>query len=176
MVATTVVSETRTVTVELTVTDAPPLKADFVYYEVTGLRLTYVDDELTDLIVIGVASDSGETESLSTRMSAYEMVQPWIRDEVDKHRPSRQQAAKEELAAVEGERDAVALFARSIALLDGSGVTRNATLAVRAMKALDALRVTERCPKRDGGAHRWMRPNDVFGSRCFSCSARRPGS
>lgn len=92
MPATTVASETSTHTVELTVTDAPPLKVEYVYYDVTGLRITYIDDELTDLVVIGTAEDTGEREEMPTRLSAYEMVQQWIRDEVERHRPSRRRA------------------------------------------------------------------------------------
>jgi hypothetical protein len=91
--STTVSRQTSTYTVELTVTDAPALKVEYVYYTVTGLRITYDNDTLTKLVVIGVAEDTGEREELATRLSAYEMVQPWIQAEVDKHRPSRQQSA-----------------------------------------------------------------------------------
>lgn len=94
MPSTTVSSQTSTHTVELAVTGAPALKVEFVYYDVTGLRITYENDVLTDLVVIGTAEDSGESEELPTRLSAYEMVQPWIRDEVDKHRPSRHEARR----------------------------------------------------------------------------------
>jgi hypothetical protein len=87
--STTVSRQTSTYTVELTVTDAPALKVEYVYYTVTGLRITYDSDTLTKLVVIGVAEDTGETEELATRLTAYEMVQPWIRAEVDKHRPGR---------------------------------------------------------------------------------------
>lgn len=79
-----------------------------------------------------------------------------------------------ELALVRAERDTLAVFTRSVSMSGGTGLSHNAGLAVRAMKALDTLRVTERCPKRENGRHRWMRYDDVFGSRCFSCNARRP--
>ncbi|MFF9003698.1 hypothetical protein ACF1GW_39035 [Streptomyces achromogenes] len=108
MPSSTVSSQTTTHTVELSVTDAPALKVEYVYYTVTGLRITYENDTLTALIVIGTAEDTGEPEELPTRLSAYEMVQPWIRDEVEKNRPSRQQSAYRakvlhEAAAIAGE-------------------------------------------------------------------------
>lgn len=83
-----------------------------------------------------------------------------------------------ELAAVRAERDVLADFTRSISQLRGSDMSHNASLTVQAKKALDALRVTERCPRpgRSDGRHRWMRSDPVFGSRCFSCNARRPGT
>jgi hypothetical protein len=81
-----------------------------------------------------------------------------------------------ELATVRAERDGLAAFTRSVSISGGSSSIDSSRLAVRAMKVLDTLRVTERCPKREGGQHRWMRRDDVFGSRCFSCNARRPGT
>jgi hypothetical protein len=79
-----------------------------------------------------------------------------------------------ELATVRAERDSLAGFVRSVSMSGGS--PDQSRLAVRARQALDTLRVTERCPKRHNGQHRWMRADEVFGSRCFSCDARRPGS
>lgn len=81
-----------------------------------------------------------------------------------------------ELATVRAERDGLASFARSISFLNGSDLSQNSGLMVSAKKALDALRVTERCPVREDGKHRWMRAALVSGSRCFSCNARRPGT
>jgi hypothetical protein len=80
-----------------------------------------------------------------------------------------------ELAAVRQERDTLAEFTRSIAGLSGAGTSHNATLVVSGTRALDALRVTRRCPDpvRPDGEHRWMRDHG-WGSRCFSCHALRP--
>jgi hypothetical protein len=83
-------------------------------------------------------------------------------------------AMADELAAVRAERDSLAAFVRSVSMSGGS--PDRSRLAVQARKALDTLRVMERCPKREGGQHRWMRRDEVFGSRCFSCDARRPGT
>lgn len=95
--ATTIASQSSTQTVELKVTDVPPLKADYAYYDVTGLRITYQDDELTELVVLGIEADTGtatgEIEEIGTRLDRYDMVQPWIRSEVEKHRPSRQRSS-----------------------------------------------------------------------------------
>ncbi|MDX3283545.1 hypothetical protein [Streptomyces scabiei] len=85
-------------------------------------------------------------------------------------------AMKAELALVRRERDWLAEFTRSVARLSGSEMSHNSTLIVRAKKALDTLRVTERCAERESGQHSWMRRDKVFGSRCFSCHARRPGT
>lgn len=93
MADTAVVSETSTYTIELKVTGAPPLKADYVYYDVTGLRITYEADEVTKLTVLGVASDTGEAEEIGTRLDRYDMVAPWIRREVAKHRATNRLAA-----------------------------------------------------------------------------------
>lgn len=79
-----------------------------------------------------------------------------------------------ELATVRAERDGLAAFTRGIAGLAGHGTSHNAGLSVRALETLDTLRVTERCPRRETGRHRWMRADPVFGSRCISCHARRP--
>lgn len=89
MPTSSIVSQKTTRVIELAVTDAPALKADYVHYDVTGLRLTYEDDQLTKLTVLGVASDTGEAEEIATCLDRYEMVQQWIRDEVDKQRPSQ---------------------------------------------------------------------------------------
>lgn len=83
-------------------------------------------------------------------------------------------AMAEELAAVRAERDSLAGFVRAVSKSGGS--PDRARLAVRARKILDTLRVTKRCPEREDGRHRWMRADEVFGSRCFSCDARRPGT
>ncbi|MBE4790324.1 hypothetical protein [Streptomyces caniscabiei] len=85
-------------------------------------------------------------------------------------------AMQAELALVRGERDRLAEFTRLIAGLLGSEMSHNSTLIVRAKQALDTLRVTERCTQRESGQHSWMRREPVFGSRCFSCHARRPGT
>ena len=83
-------------------------------------------------------------------------------------------AMNEELAAVRAERDSLADFVRMVS--KSSGSPERAQLAVRARKALDTLRVMKRCPVREDGQHHWMRADEVFGSRCFSCDARRPGT
>lgn len=83
-------------------------------------------------------------------------------------------AMAEELAIVRAERDSLADFVRAVSKSGGS--PDRSRLAVRAMKVLDVLRVTTRCPARKGSQHRWMRADEVFGSRCFSCNARRPGT
>lgn len=85
----TISSQTTTHTIQLAVADAPPLKVEYVHYTVTGLRITYTDGKLANLVVIGTAEDTGESEELTTRLDAYDMVQPWIRAEVDAHRPSQ---------------------------------------------------------------------------------------
>ena len=86
---TAVVAKQKTTRViELTVTDAPALKVEYVYYDVTGLRLTFEDCRLTGLTVIGVAEDSGQQEEIATRLDRYEWVQEWIRDLVDEYRPA----------------------------------------------------------------------------------------
>ncbi|MGP3738011.1 hypothetical protein ACTWJ9_33415 (plasmid) [Streptomyces sp. GDS52] len=93
MTTSTVVSQKTTRIIELAITGAPPLKADYEYHDVTGLRLTYEGDQLTKLTVLGTSENSGEAEEIGTRLDCYDMVQPWIRDEVEKHRPSRLQSA-----------------------------------------------------------------------------------
>ncbi|MFI8792598.1 hypothetical protein [Streptomyces sp. NPDC055105] len=93
MPTTSIARTGTTQTVNVTVTGAPPLKADYVYYEVTELAITYEDDKLTRLRMLAIAEDSGQAEWLQTRLDAWETVEPWIRDEVEKHRPSRQAAA-----------------------------------------------------------------------------------
>ena len=80
MPSTTIASQTSTHTIELAVTDAPPLTVEVYYYTVTGLRITYTND------IEAWMHNPGALE-------AYEMVQPWIRDEVDKHRPAQHQNA-----------------------------------------------------------------------------------
>ncbi|MFJ8657421.1 hypothetical protein ACIRNU_34425 [Streptomyces rochei] len=84
----TITKQQTTHIIELAVTDAPALKADYVYYNVTGLRLTFEDSRLTDLTVIGIAGDTGEREEIATRLDRYEWVQEWIRDLVDEYRPA----------------------------------------------------------------------------------------
>ncbi|WP_042174593.1 hypothetical protein [Streptomyces sp. NBRC 110035] len=88
MPTTSMISQKTTRVIELAVTDAPPLKADYEYHDVTGLRLTYEDEQLTKLTVIGISEETGETEEIGTRLDRYDMVQPWIRDAVEKHRPT----------------------------------------------------------------------------------------
>ncbi|WP_329474220.1 hypothetical protein OIE75_41265 (plasmid) [Streptomyces sp. NBC_01723] len=74
--------------IELAVTDAPALKVEYVYYNVTGLRLTFEDCRLTELTVLGVAEDTGQQEEVATRLERYKWVQQWIRDLVDEYRPA----------------------------------------------------------------------------------------
>lgn len=93
MIISTVTGETSVHTIELAVQGAPPLKCDYEYHDVTGLRITYQDDKVTALTVLGIAENSGEAEEISTRMDRYDMVAEWIRDEVDKNRPSRRRSA-----------------------------------------------------------------------------------
>jgi hypothetical protein len=78
-----------------------------------------------------------------------------------------------ELAAVRRERDGLAAFTRLIAGLNGSDMSHNCTLIVRAREALDGLRVTRRCAKHEDGRHR---PHQYFGGliRCLWCHARLP--
>jgi hypothetical protein len=78
-----------------------------------------------------------------------------------------------ELQTVRAERDTLAAFTRSIAGLAGYAMSHNSRLVVQAQEALDALRVTRRCPKGSDGEHWWMRDHGI-GSRCFSCHAKRP--
>lgn len=80
-------------TVELSVTDAPEVKADFVYYTITRIRMVFEDDQLTELTMTGVEPEHGETEEIGTDLDKYEYAAPWIRREVEKHRPSRMQSA-----------------------------------------------------------------------------------
>ena len=93
MPTTSIVNTSTIQTVNVAVSDAPPLKMDYVYYEVTELAITYEDDKVTEVTVLGVSEDTGEAEWLPTRMDLWDMVQPWIRDEVEKYRPHRQGAA-----------------------------------------------------------------------------------
>jgi hypothetical protein len=77
-----------------------------------------------------------------------------------------------ELAAVRGERDTLAAFARHIARLAGGDLSHNSRLIVRAHKVLDSLRVTRRCPVAEDGRHRPLRsPFDV---RCWHCHVQLP--
>lgn len=85
-------------------------------------------------------------------------------------------AMQAELTLVRRERDGLADFARSIAGLSGHEMSHNSRLMVAAGKALDALRVSRRCPSRQNGEHWWMRAEPVRGARCASCHARRPGT
>jgi len=107
-VTTTSIASTTT-TVHVAVSDAPPLKVSFVYHDVTELVLTYTGNRLTELRVLGVEEDTGVAEWLETDLNAYEAVQPWIRGEVEKHRPStraraRQQSVLDRAAeAIDGE-------------------------------------------------------------------------
>lgn len=77
-----------------------------------------------------------------------------------------------ELAAVRSERDGLAAFARSIARLAGYELSHNSTLIVRAHKALDALRVTRRCPVAEDGRHRPL--HRIIDVRCKRCDVRLP--
>lgn len=88
MVTSTVVSEQNIRTVELKVTGAPPHKWDYVYYDITGLRAIYQDDTLISLTLVGVPhGGTDEPETIGTRLDLYDMIQPWIRDLVEEHRP-----------------------------------------------------------------------------------------
>lgn len=84
----TIASQTVTRTIELALTGAPSLKADYVRYDVTGMRLTYEGDQLTKLTVLGVDPENGETEEIATRLDRYDWVEQWIRDLVDEYRPT----------------------------------------------------------------------------------------
>lgn len=90
--STSVISTSTTVTVA--VSEAPQVKFDFTYHAVTKLEITYEGDKLTRLRLLAVDEDNGQADWLETRLDVYEMVQPWIRGEVEKHRPSRQAAAQ----------------------------------------------------------------------------------
>lgn len=87
MITSAVVSEQNIRTVELKVTGAPPHKWDYVYYDITGLRAIYQDDTLISLTLVGVSEDTKEPEVIGTRLDLYDMIQPWIRDLVEEHRP-----------------------------------------------------------------------------------------
>lgn len=93
MPTTSIASMSTAQTVNVAVSGAPPLKMDYVYYEVSELAITYEDDKVTKLMVLGVSDDTGQAEWLPTRLDLWDMAQPWIRDEAEKHRPSRQAAA-----------------------------------------------------------------------------------
>lgn len=85
-----------TTSVHVAVTGAPPVQTDSVDHEVTELALTYTGNRLAELLVLVVAAGTGEAAWLETDLDAYDTVQPWIRDEVEKYRPSRQAAAQRE--------------------------------------------------------------------------------
>ncbi|MBD3004673.1 hypothetical protein [Streptomyces sp. 5-10] len=93
VVTSTIIGEKVTHAVELAVTDSPALKVDHLHYDVTGLRVTYEDDQVTRLTVLGVDRGTGKAEEIGTRLDQYELVQPRIRYEVEKHRPSRRLSA-----------------------------------------------------------------------------------
>jgi hypothetical protein len=78
----------RTRALELTIAGAPPVKTDFVYYTVTGLAIRYENTVVTGLYIIGIAEDTGEAERITVRLDLYDMWLPWVRDLVEKHRPT----------------------------------------------------------------------------------------
>jgi hypothetical protein len=78
-----------------------------------------------------------------------------------------------ELALVRKERDTLAAHARRIASLQGDGQSWNCTLAVKAVEALDVLRVTRRCPSTKDG-HHWPLRRATGITRCAWCHARVP--
>lgn len=88
MTTSTIVSQKTTRTIELAVTGAPPLKSDYEYHDVTGMRLTYEGDQLAKLTILGISENTGEIEEISTRLDRYDWVAQWIRDLVDEHRPA----------------------------------------------------------------------------------------
>ncbi|MFM9458370.1 hypothetical protein [Streptomyces europaeiscabiei] len=78
-----------------------------------------------------------------------------------------------ELAVVRNERYTLAAHTRRIAGLQGDGQSWNCTLAVKAVEALDVLRVTCRCPSTSDGRH-WGLRRATGTIRCAWCHARVP--
>lgn len=81
-------------------------------------------------------------------------------------------AQARELTVVRGERDALATHIRSIAVLPATGTSYNGALIAAAKKALDALRVTKRCPVATDRRHAPVETRGV--TRCRLCHTRVP--
>ncbi|MGV9226370.1 hypothetical protein ACWDPF_27300 [Streptomyces albogriseolus] len=75
-------------TLELTVSDVPPVKYDFVYCDVVGVRVSYAREEVTSLTVLAIDQDSKQLVPIAYRVDLQDIWQPWIRELVDEHRPT----------------------------------------------------------------------------------------
>ncbi|WP_031030530.1 MULTISPECIES: hypothetical protein [unclassified Streptomyces] len=73
-------------TLELSVSDVPPIKYDFVHCDVVGLRIAYHREEVTSVTALTIDRESKLLVSIAYRVDLQEFWEPWIRDLVEKHR------------------------------------------------------------------------------------------
>jgi hypothetical protein len=75
-------------TLEITVSDVPPVKYDFVYCDVVGVRVSYVHEEVISLTVLTIEEESKRLVPIAYRVDLQDVWEPWLRELVDEHRPT----------------------------------------------------------------------------------------
>ncbi|MEE1812685.1 hypothetical protein [Streptomyces sp. BE133] len=75
-------------TLEFAVSDVSPIKYDYVYCDVVGLRVTYTGEEATSLTVLAIDEETKRLVPIAYRLDCYEMWEPWLRELVEKHKPT----------------------------------------------------------------------------------------
>ncbi|MEU3656501.1 hypothetical protein AB0E67_27570 [Streptomyces sp. NPDC032161] len=81
-------AETIVRTLTFRVSDVRPIKADYEYFDVTGLRVTYTAEEVTSLVILSTEERTGEPTPITVRLDCYDMWEPWVRELVEAHRPA----------------------------------------------------------------------------------------
>jgi len=75
-------------TLEFSISDVEPIKHDFVYCDVVGLRVSYAHEEVISLTVLTIDQESKHLVSIAYRIDLQEMWEPWIRELIEEHRPA----------------------------------------------------------------------------------------
>ncbi|WP_331764816.1 hypothetical protein [Streptomyces sp. NBC_01238] len=92
-------------TLEVTVSDVPPIKYDFVYCDVIGARVTFARQEVMSLTVLTIDPDSKRLVPIAYRVDAQKMWEQWLRELVEDLRDP-EASVREKVAAEIDQRNA----------------------------------------------------------------------
>lgn len=85
-------------TLEFAVSDVQPIKYDYVYCDVIGVRATYTGEEVTGVTVLAVDQETKSLVPIAYRLDCHKMWEQWLRDLIEDHRVL-EAAVREEVAA-----------------------------------------------------------------------------